>query len=269
MKPVRTALLALILTLSAIAAPALAASFSTDQSDLWWANPPGSQSGWGMQLVQRKSTIFATLFVYGKTTSPTWYVATMVPTIPNTPGTWSGDLYATTGPWFGTVPFDPALVTATKVGTMTWNADTVNTGTVNYTVNKVAVTKHVVRETLVNEDYSGEFIGEVNISYFGSCATTPSLMAYASLGVVQSGTLITLTLAIHPANPGYPAACTYNGTLTQYGQMGYVVGDYSCTDGSAGSFTFSELQVTEISLNGVVSSLSNGCIQNGWFVGGR
>jgi hypothetical protein len=63
-----------------------------------------AESGWGMQLVERGTIIFATLFVYDPSGAPTWYVATM-PFISNNPNNvWTGDLYATTGPWFGTVP---------------------------------------------------------------------------------------------------------------------------------------------------------------------
>jgi len=85
---------------------AKATSFTTDQSDLWYIP---SESGWGMQLVQRDSVIFATLFVYGQNNQPTWYVSTMNYT---SNLTWTGPLYATTGPWFGTVPFNPQNVNA-------------------------------------------------------------------------------------------------------------------------------------------------------------
>src|ERR1051325_2487186 len=72
MRFIRRALATLLVALSWCSAAAIAASFSTDQSDLWWANPPGSENGWGFQLVQRNFAIFATLFVYGPTGTPTW-----------------------------------------------------------------------------------------------------------------------------------------------------------------------------------------------------
>ena len=136
MKALRQAACVLLAAASLCASPAYATSFSTDQSDLWWIP---AESGWGMQLVQRGATIFATIFVYGPTEAPTWYTATLNPTAISL--TWTGTLYATTGPWFGTVPFDPASVTLTPVGTMTWNESYVDLGTVSYTVNGVPVTK--------------------------------------------------------------------------------------------------------------------------------
>src|SRR5437867_10196852 len=113
----------LLAAASFLASPASSTSFSIDQSDLYYIP---AESGWGIQLVQRGSVIFGTMFVYGPSNTPTWYVATM-----QFAGnfTWTGDLYATTGPYFGTVPFNPANVVATKVGTMTWTQTSVTTGT--------------------------------------------------------------------------------------------------------------------------------------------
>ena len=107
-----------VVSLLGIAQAALATSFSTDQSDLWYVP---TESGWGMQLVQRDSIIFATLFVYDMNNKPTWYVATLT-----YQGNlvWNGDLLATTGPWFGAIPFDASTVVVRKVGTMSWTAQT-------------------------------------------------------------------------------------------------------------------------------------------------
>ena len=104
MKAIRCLLVATVLAISSALNPAGATSFSTDQSDLYYN---ASESGWGVQLVQRASVIFATIFVYDQPTIPIWYTATLY----NVGGfTWTGDLYITTGPWFGTVPFNPMLV---------------------------------------------------------------------------------------------------------------------------------------------------------------
>ena len=124
MKSIRSALATLILALSLNTTSVLAASYSTDQSDLWWADPPSSENGWGFQIVQRGSTIFITIFVYGPAGAPTWYVATMTPTPPGSL-VWSGDLYVTAGPWFGSVPYNPALFALRKVGTTTWTSTAV------------------------------------------------------------------------------------------------------------------------------------------------
>ena len=127
MKALQNVARVLLAAVSLLAFPADATSFSTDQSDLWYIP---DESGWGMQLVQRGSVIAATVFVYGASNTPTWYIASMQ-SVGNL--IWAGDLYATTGPYFGKpVPFDAATVVATKVGTMTWNGQFVNSGTVHF-----------------------------------------------------------------------------------------------------------------------------------------
>lgn len=108
MKSMTRALGALVLAITLAFQPAAANSFTTDQRDLWYI---AAESGWGIQLIQRGSVIFATMFVYGPDGTPTWYVATM-----GYVGSyvWTGDLYTTSGPWFGAVPFDPATVATVK-----------------------------------------------------------------------------------------------------------------------------------------------------------
>jgi hypothetical protein len=259
MKSLRRALIALVLMLASIATPSLAASYSTDQSDLWWANPPNSENGWGFQLVQRDSTIFATIFVYGPAGTPTWYAATMGPTSPGSL-VWSGDLFTTTGPWFGTVPYNPALFTFRKVGTMTWSPTSVITGTLSYTVDGVLVTKNVTRQTLVNENYSGHFGGAIHED--NSCFGTTENIGI--LNIVQNGSAVTIT-ASEPNG-----ICAYAGTLAQYGQMGDIVGSFSCSFGPGGTFHAFELQVTEFSVTGRFTanySTPAGCQGNGWFGG--
>jgi hypothetical protein len=264
MNSLRLAVAMFILGLSSIATTAVAASFSTDNSDLWWADPPGSENGWGFQLVQRNSTIFITLFIYGQTMAPTWYVSTMVPT--GAPFQWTGDLYTTTGPWFGTVPYNPATVTVRKVGTVTWTGTSIATGVLSYTVDGVVVSKNAIRQTLVAENYSGHFGGGIHETDTGCAnpAFNGTVENIGVLNVVQNGTAVTMT-AVSPNG-----SCAYSGTLAQYGQMGDVVGIFSCSGGNSGSFHIFEFQVTEHSIIGrFAASTTNpaGCQASGWFGG--
>jgi hypothetical protein len=134
-KAIRVLFIATLFATASHLSPAWATSFSTDQSDLWWVP---TESGWGIQFVQRGSVIFATIFVYGPTNVPIWYTATL-----NSVGSfvWTGDLYLTSGPWFAATPFDPNAVGLRRVGPMTWNATTTTTGTLTYVVDGVPVTK--------------------------------------------------------------------------------------------------------------------------------
>ena len=111
--------------------------------DLWWAAPAGSESGWGVNLTHQGDTIFASWFTYAHNGSPMWLVVTAPKTAP---GTYGGTLYQTTGPPFNAVPFDPAKVVVTSVGTATFTFTDGNTGTFEYTVNGETQTKAITRE---------------------------------------------------------------------------------------------------------------------------
>jgi hypothetical protein len=266
MKPLRQTALALLTAFSLLSSPVGATSFSTDQSDLWYIV---AESGWGMQLVQRGNTIFATLFAYGQTGAPTWYVATMVPTA--TASQWSGDLYATTGPWFGTVPFNPANVVATKVGTMTWTQQTVATGLLNYDVDGVVVTKNVVRQTLVFDDFSGTYLGAFHDSTTGCTDPAnnvpPSNDPSVTISVTQDGQAISLVLS----HPGSAWSITISGTLTQDGQFADTSGTYSSSAGEIGNANVSAMSVQTNSLtaNFILMSTNNGCQSVGYLSGMR
>ena len=114
--------------------------------DLWWAAPANSESGWGVNLTHQGDIIFATWFTYDLDRTPLWLAVTAPKTAA---GIYSGTLYRTTGPAFNAVPFLPAQVTATAVGTATFTFTDGNTGTFDYTLNGVTQSKAITREVLV------------------------------------------------------------------------------------------------------------------------
>jgi hypothetical protein len=68
-------------------------------------------------------------------------------TAPKTSGnTFAGTLLQVTGPAFDAVPFDPAQVTGTEVGTGTLAFSNANNGSFAYTVNGISQTKAITRE---------------------------------------------------------------------------------------------------------------------------
>ena len=244
--------------------PASATSFSTDQSDLWYI---AAEAGWGMQLVQRGSVIFATLFVYGPANEPVWYTATLDYT---SNLTWTGTLYATTGPYFGTMPFNPMHVGYTMVGTLTWAAQSVETGTLTYSVNSVTVVKNVVRQTLVFDDFSGHYAGGFHRVFTG-CANATLNGTSDSMGTInltQNGTAVTIVETI----PATSASCTYTGMLSEAGQMGSVQLGFSCVDGTGGTGSIDQMQVTQFGISGSFAATytnPQGCQSSGWFGGFR
>lgn len=122
----------------------------TNYSDQWWIP---SESGWGASVLQQGDVLFIDLFVYGSDSKPTWFVAPVYYQGNSGAGhdVFAGDLIATGGTYYG-APFNPGAVSGSKVGTLTFDADTGNTATLSYTVNGVAVVKSVIRQTFRNEN---------------------------------------------------------------------------------------------------------------------
>jgi len=128
----------------ATATASLAAA--TNYQDLWWAAPAGSESGWGINLTHEGDIIFATWFTYDLDHSPMWLVVTAQKTATKI---YSGTLYRTTGPAFDAVPFNPAAVVPTAVGSATFTFNDGNDASFSYTVNGVTATKAITREVFV------------------------------------------------------------------------------------------------------------------------
>jgi serine protease len=122
-------------------------ALATNYQDLWWASPPGSESGWGINLTMQSNVIFATWFTYDVDGTPLWLSATASSA---GPGVYSGALVRSTGPAFNSVPFNPAVVTRAPVGAATFSFSDGNHATFTYTVGSVTQSKAITREVFVS-----------------------------------------------------------------------------------------------------------------------
>jgi hypothetical protein len=210
-----------------------ATSFSTNYSDLWW-NP--TESGWGANITQQADTLFVTLFVYGQNAAPAWYSGTLTFAGDGINGqkTFTGDLYETHGPWFGAA-FNPSNVTYRKVGTATFASNNTVTGVLQYSVDGTIVTKNVQRQTLVDNNLGGTYLGATQDVTSGCANAANNGTRTSDVGtitVTHTGTAVTIQAP----------TCTFTGTYGQDGQAGTVVGTYTCTTGASGSITFFDLR---------------------------
>ena len=98
----------------------------------------------GINFTHQGSALFATWFTYGTDGSGMWLV--MSDARKGAGETFTGNLYRTTGPAFNAVPFNPAMVQVTQVGTGTFTFTDANTGTFSYTVNGISQTKNIIRQ---------------------------------------------------------------------------------------------------------------------------
>ena len=116
---------------------------ATNYQDIWWASPPGSESGWGINFAHEGDIIFATWFTYANDGSPMWLSVTAPKTAQSV---YTGTLYRTTGPPFNSVPFNPQSVVATPAGVATFTFTNGNAASFTYTLDGVTQTKAITRE---------------------------------------------------------------------------------------------------------------------------
>ncbi len=108
---------------------------------LWWK---GSEPGWGVNLTQQGDVLFATWFTYDDQGQGLWLVMSNGQRVGD--DSYLGTLYRTTGPAFDSVPFDPARVAATPVGTASFSFSDASNGTFRYTVNGLSGVKAISRQ---------------------------------------------------------------------------------------------------------------------------
>lgn len=123
----------------------------TNYTDLWWVP---AESGWGVNVTHQDDTLFATLFTYeagsGTSNRGVWLVMSAGPRQGD--GSYSGDLYRTTGPAFNANPFTPiGAANVTRVGTMRFAFSDGEQGTLTYDVNGASVTKQIVPQAFGNQ----------------------------------------------------------------------------------------------------------------------
>jgi hypothetical protein len=114
----------------------------TNYTDLWWNSPAGSESGWGINFTHQGNILFATLFNYDGTGRDLWLVASAMNR--QADGSYSGELYITTGPPFDTVPWRP--INLGTAGTMSARFSNGENGVLTYTVGGNTVSKNITRQ---------------------------------------------------------------------------------------------------------------------------
>ena len=109
---------------------------------LWWNAPSGSESGWGINFAHQGNILFATWFTYDASGKALWLTMTG-----NRIGKdYLGTLYQTRGPAFNAVPFSPAAVTTTPVGSGILTFTDANNGEFNYILAGTSQTKQITRQ---------------------------------------------------------------------------------------------------------------------------
>jgi hypothetical protein len=228
------------------------ASSGTNFSDQWW-NP--DESGWGAAILQQADVLFVDLFVYGTDNRPTWYTAAAYYQSQSGRLLFSGDLYVTSGPWFGAF-FDPAAVFVRKVGTLQFDASSTDFATLTYTVDGVVVTKSVERQLWAYENFTGSYYGGLVYDQ-SQCASANNNGHVEEFGAFTidhaANNTFTLSLSSNFGN------CTITGNYGQLGHMGNVDANYACSYGINGTMTLYELERTSAGMTGRFVGQNNAC----------
>jgi hypothetical protein len=116
---------------------------STNYQDLWW-NP--AEPGWGISLVHQGNILFGLLYVYDTNGTALWL--SMSEGRQTGARTFSGTLYASTGPAFNASPWTQASTNA--IGQMTLSFSDGENGTLSYTINGLQVVKQIKRTVYAN-----------------------------------------------------------------------------------------------------------------------
>ncbi len=116
---------------------------SPNYQALWWASPPGSESGWGVNVAHQGDILFVTWFTYGASGRGQWLV--MPDAMRTAAGTYSGPIYRTTGPAFNVTPW-AGTVGVTQVGSGTFTFSDGESGIFAYTLDGVSQAKPIARQ---------------------------------------------------------------------------------------------------------------------------
>ncbi len=111
--------------------------------DMWWRSPAGQEAGWGVNITHQGDILFVTWFTYDRARKGMWVVG---PAVTKTAeGVYTGALLRTTGPAFSAVPWNPASVASTTVGTVTITFTGLDSATFAYTLDGVTQSKPITR----------------------------------------------------------------------------------------------------------------------------
>jgi hypothetical protein len=194
----------------------------------------------------------------------------------------TGDLYLTGGSYFGG-PWNPAAVGYRKVGTLTFDAATVNDATLTYTVDGAPIVKNVTRQLWRYENLGGNYFGafiwdqacgpqgtardhmEIFVSFQVSHSANNSIaIAMQATGATQNGVAVPI-----PANSSF----TFNAPYTQSGHAGQAQGTVAYVFGTdTGTMTWNLFEI-ERSINGITGRFNGTatspepCSYNGRFGG--
>ncbi len=238
-----------------------AASAVSDYTDLWWTP---AEPGWGINLAQQANGIFGTFYVYAIDGRSVWFTVQL--TREGTADRFSGPLYRISGTYYGAPTWGGYQIV--QAGTATFTATSSTTGTLDYSVDGVVVSKSIERLTVAPLSVAGVYIGGVSGRRFG-CGPGPDRIIDPMQFDVQHST-VTNDIRIDQISAStFELVCRMEGRVAQHGKVLTVSNaSYACVDGWEAPARIYNLRPTPAGFEGQwFSDAGNGCSETGQFSG--
>ncbi|MEO8101886.1 MAG: hypothetical protein ABI790_05135, partial [Betaproteobacteria bacterium] len=123
--------------------PSTSTAAPVNYTDLWF-NP--GEAGWGIHLTHHNQQLFGAWFTYDEQGNQLFITLPGCNVQPFDGTNCTGDLYRTTGPSFKAPVFNPALVTATRIGTATVTFTAQDSAIFIYRIGSTSITKSILRQ---------------------------------------------------------------------------------------------------------------------------
>jgi hypothetical protein len=115
---------------------------TNNYTDLWWGG--AAQNGWGLSITQQGTTMFAVWYTYDANGKTLWYV--MPGGSFTSANVFTGQVFRTTSSaWLG-ANYNPAMMAATAVGTLTLTFNDSSNATMRYNVDGSAGSLNIMRQ---------------------------------------------------------------------------------------------------------------------------
>ena len=221
-----------------IASLAFAGSaLANNYQDLWW-NP--NESGWGINISHQGDVMFATWFIYGANSQPTWIFLSRAERSGALGNTFTGDIFvAISGSPFAAVPFVASTdANFRKVGSATLIFSDARSGSLTYSVDGATVVKQLTRQTIGVFNLTGSYFG--GLKREGSGCVNPALNGSATNPAIYtiSHTVVTGALTITEVGG---TSCNFTGNTQVYASILEGSGRFTClTENFIGAWTMRE-----------------------------
>ena len=231
----KSILAAFAVSLASITLPSIA--HANNYQDLWWNS---DESGWGINISHQGDVMFATWFIYGPNSQPTWIFLSNAKRSGTLGNTFIGEIaQAMSGSPFSAVPFVPSTsANFRQVGSAKFVFSDARTGSLEYAIDGVTVIKQITRQSISVFNLTGTYFGGLKRDGNGciNAALNGSLLNQATYSVNHSTATGSLTITEIGGTQ-----CNFSGNTQVFGSIVEGSGNLTCSaENITGTWTMRE-----------------------------